>query len=137
MNIVTTKPHSIVLAAAVLLAGISAAAAGSSEHGRMAPLPPAASTKMAPPASDTLTLTQAEQKKAWDDLYTPSLNQRTPSGFQAAVGAVVPNDVVTAPVTARAAGDVPALKPYKFAMVQKKLVIVNPSDSKIADVIAR
>jgi hypothetical protein len=136
MNIVTTKPRSIVLAAAMLLAGISAASAASAEHGKMAP-PPMASTKMAPPAGDALTLTQAEQKKAWDDLYTPSLNQKTPSGFQATVGATVPNDVVTAPVTARAAGDVPALKPYKFAMVQKKLVIVNPGDSKIADVIAR
>jgi hypothetical protein len=48
-----------------------------------------------------------------------------------------PSTIVTAPVTARAAGDVPALKPYKFAMVQEKLVIVNPSDGKIVDVITR
>ena len=44
---------------------------------------------------------------------------------------------MTAPVTAKAASDVPALKPYKFAKEQKKLVIVNPSDQKIADVITR
>jgi hypothetical protein len=31
----------------------------------------------------------------------------------------------------------PALEPYQFAMLQKKLVIANPNDRKIADVIAR
>jgi hypothetical protein len=98
---------------------------------------PPASTKMAPPSSDTLTLTSAQRKKAWDDLYTGKLNQKTPSGFNATVGVALPSTIVTAPVTARAAGDVPALKPYKFAMVQEKLVIVNPSDGKIVDVITR
>jgi hypothetical protein len=126
----------IALAAAALLAGISAASAAPPEHGKMA-APSPASTKMAPPASDTLTLTSAQRKKAWDDLYTGMLNQKTPPGFHATVGAALPGTITTAPVTAKAAGDVPALKPYKFALVQKKLVIVNPSDGKIADVITR
>jgi hypothetical protein len=30
---------------------------------------------------------------------------------------------------------VPALRPYDFAIVQGKLLIVNPSDRKIAEVI--
>ena len=51
------------------------------------------------------------------------------------MGAKVPNTIVIAPVTAQAGSDVPALKPYSFAMVQRKLVIVNPSDRKIASVI--
>jgi hypothetical protein len=125
----------IALAAAALLAGIAAASAAPPENGTMAP--PPASTKMAPPASDTLTLTSAQRKKAWDDLYVGMLNQKAPSGFTATVGAALPHNVVTAPVTAKAAGDVPALKPYKFAMVEKKLVIVNPNDRKIADVISK
>lgn len=65
----------------------------------------------------------------------PSLNQTAPSGFNAIVGAVVPNSVTTAPVPSKAAGAVPSLKPYDFAILQKKLVIVNPSDNKIAEVI--
>lgn len=55
--------------------------------------------------------------------YMPSLNQKPPSGFNAIIGAAVPNSVTT------------ALQPYEFAMVQGKLVIVNPSDKKIAEVI--
>ena len=137
---------SIALAAAALLAGMSTAMAAPPENGKMAPPPaastntkmaPQANTKMAPPANDTLKLSKAEQSKAWHDLYTPSLNQKAPAGFSATVGAAVRSGVVTAPVTAKAASDVPALKPYKFAMVQEKLVIVNPSDQKIADVITR
>jgi hypothetical protein len=54
----------------------------------------------------------------------------------AVIGARMPNSVVTAPVTAKAINDVPALKPYTFSMVQKKIVIVNPTDHKIATVIA-
>ena len=64
-----------------------------------------------------------------------SLNQKTPSGFNAVAGASMPPTVVTAPVTHKAVSDIPVLKPYTFAMIQKKLVIVNPTDHKIAAVI--
>jgi hypothetical protein len=98
---------------------------------------PLQGAKMAPKASDTLTLTAAQQETAWNDLYMSSLNQNTPAGFDAKVGAALPTSVTTGAVTTKASRDVPALKPYRFAMVQKKLVIVNPSDHKIAEVIAR
>ena len=45
--------------------------------------------------------------------------------------------VAEAPVTAQAGSDVPALKPFSFAMVQNKLVIINPDSRKIANVIAQ
>ena len=86
-------------------------------------------------ANAALTLSDAQRKTALQDLYMDSLNQDTPPGFDAVVGAKVPNTIVIAPVTAQAGSDVPALKPYSFAMVQRKLVIVNPSDRKIASVI--
>jgi len=65
------------------------------------------------------------------------LNQKAPSGFYATIGAVVPNSVTTAPVPGKAAHAVPLLKPYDFTMVQKRIVIVNPSDRKIVEVITR
>jgi hypothetical protein len=80
-----------------------------------------ASAKMAPPASDTLNLTPAQQKTARDGLYTSALNQKTPAGFNATVGTVIRGIVISAPVSAKAANDVPALKRYKFAMAQKSL----------------
>jgi hypothetical protein len=133
----------IALSALALMIGISAASAGSpmSRDPVNAPAAKMQNTAKQPSAtaaaqsSDSLTLSDAQRKTAWADLYMDSLNQNTPAGFDAVVGATVPNTIVLAPVTAQAGGDVPALKPYAFAMVQKKLVIVNPSDRKIAGVI--
>jgi hypothetical protein len=115
------KKRSIALAAALLLSSAAAASA--------ATIPSQAK------ASDTLNLTSTQQKTAWDDLYMPSLNQKAPSGFNLIVGAVIPNGVTTAAVPSKAAQAVPSLRPYDFAMVQGKLVIVNPADKKIAEVI--
>jgi hypothetical protein len=135
------------LSVAVLMAGMSAASAGPamSRDNANAPAAKMQSDKTqsdktrganaAAQSGDTLSLSDAQRKTALQDLYMDSLNQDTPPGFDAVVGAKVPNTVVIAPVTAQAGSDVPALKPYSFAMVQKKLVIVNPSDRKIASVI--
>lgn len=135
------KSSLAVFSAAVLAAAIAAASVGSASAADGANAPATKSDKTqsadasAQPA-DLLTLSNAQQKTAWQDLYMDLLNQNTPPGFDLVVGATVPNTIVIAPVTAQAGGDIPALKPYSFAMVQKKLVIVNPSNRKIADVIA-
>ncbi len=124
MEIAMKTRISIALAAAALLAAVSAASAAPLEGSTPAP-------------GDTLHLSSAQQQKAWDDLYTGALNQPAPAGFSATIGAVVPSSIATAAMTTKASSDVPALKPYKFAMVEKKLVIVNPSDNRIAEVITR
>jgi hypothetical protein len=141
------KPSLAALSVAVLMAGISAASAGPAMSRDNANAPAAKmrsdktqsdktqSANAAAQSGDTLTLSDAQRKTALQDLYMDSLNQDTPPGFDAVVGAKVPNTIVIAPVTAQAGSDVPALKPYSFAMVQRKLVIVNPSDRKIASVI--
>jgi hypothetical protein len=127
-----------------IVIGIAAAAAGSAIARDKANAPAANTTSTdatnvnaSAQASDKLALSDAQRQAAWQDLYMDSLNQSTPPGFDAVVGATVPNTIVIVPVTAQAGSDVPALKPYSFAMVQKKLVIVNPSNRKIADVIVR
>jgi len=127
---------SVALVAALLLAGVSVASAAGLQPSSSGQAP-SAETKMAPPVADTLSLTSAQQKTAWKDLYAGSHAQKTPAGFNATIGAVVPDSVTTAPMTKKAAGDVPALKPYHFAMLQKKLLIVNPGDKKITGVITR
>jgi hypothetical protein len=85
---------------------------------------------------DRVSLTNAEQKKAYADLFMPPFAQTPPSGFKATVGAVVPKAIATAPITSKAADDVPKLRPYDFAMIKKKLLIVNPLDDKIAEVVS-
>ena len=119
---------SLALASAVLLSGATIASAAGMSH------TPSTST-MSKPLSDTLSLTSTQQKTAWNDLKSTATKQTTPSGFNVKVGSAVPSALKLKPVPSKAAKDVPSLRPYDFAMVQGKLLIVNPSDNKIVDVI--
>jgi Protein of unknown function (DUF1236) len=118
----------IALAAAVLLSGVTAAAAAGMAQS-------SSSSTMARPASDTLTLTSTQQKTAWNDLHGQAAKQKAPSGFKATVGSVAPSTLKIEPVPSKTASAIPALRSYDFAMVQGKLLIVNPSDKKIVEVI--
>jgi len=96
-----------------------------------------ADAAMSPPAKDRLSLSSTEQKTAWNDLNSEATKQKAPPSFFRAIGEVVPSSVTLQAMPAKAAGDVPSLRPYNFAMIEGKLLIVNPSDRKIAEVITR
>ncbi len=117
----------IVLAAALLMTGIPAVAATGVWH------PTEHSFGSTP--SDLLLLTRAQQKTAWRDLHKRLRDQYGPPGFSTLVGWGLQPAVTVRPVTRKAARNVPALRPYDFAMVQGRLLIVNPSDMIIAEVI--
>jgi hypothetical protein len=117
----TTK--SLAVATVMLLAGATIASAAGS-----------ATSTMSKPLSDTLSLNSAQQKTAWNDLKSTA-KQTSPSGFNAKSGSVVPSALRLEPIPGKAAKDVPSLGSYDFAMIQGKLLIVNPSDRKIVEVI--
>ena len=123
----------IALAAALALTGAAAASAASSSP--MA-APAAKTAAAAPKPSDSLNLSSQQQKTAWRDLNRQALNQFGPSGFIVAEGTVLPQSMTTQAMPKKAAHAIPALRPYAFAVVQHKVVIVNPSDRKIAEVIS-
>jgi Protein of unknown function (DUF1236) len=116
----------ITLAAAALLAGVTAASAAevASSHGGMAMN-----------ASDSLSLDTALQTTAWNDLSSQP-TQNAPTNFDATAGAKVPSSLTIKTVPSYVARDVSQLRPYDFAKVQGKLLIVNPSDRTIAEVIS-
>ena len=119
------QTQTLVTIAAVLLAATMLTAAPS-----MAAL----FSSPAAQASDSLTLPSAQQKTAWNDLSgAPQSN--APSSFQPSTSSAVPSTVTVHAVPAKAANDVPALKPYDYAKVDGKLLIVNPRDMMIAEVI--
>jgi hypothetical protein len=122
------RSASLVLAA--MLAMLGATAASAANHmSRM--------SSKTPRASDTLSLSGDQQKSIWNDVGTHAKNESTPSGFNVAVGTEVPNSMSTHPMPRQAARDVPAAKPYRYAMAQDKLLIINPSDHRIADVVTK
>ncbi len=86
-------------------------------------------------ASDILVLSRSEKLAAWKDLHRRFPDQYGPPGFSPISEWVLPPAIAVRPMTRRALRAVPGLAPYEFAMVQGRLLIVNPNNMKVAEVI--
>jgi hypothetical protein len=118
---------SLALAAALALTGATAASARHmSGHAAQAAA-----------ASDTLNLSDDQQKSLWNDVSRRATSQNPPSDFNAAAGSEIPSGLNTYPMPRKAARDVPAVRPYRYAMTQDKLLLVNPTDNRIANVVSK
>jgi hypothetical protein len=85
---------------------------------------------------DKLSLTSTQEKTAWQDIAKQARKEKTPAGFSTKVGAVVPQALMTYPIPMTTSSKVPALRRYQYALLENnKLLIVNPHDKKVADVI--
>ena len=126
------------VAAAVLLAGSVAASAA--EHSST--MSNTMSNSSQPSAmhsmvKEGLSLTTAQQRLALKDIGRTGTTENQPANFTPTVGTTVPNDVAIKPVPANLARQVSTLKPYDYALLKHELLIVNPTDKKIVDVINR
>ena len=124
---------SLTLAAVALLSGITiASAAGMSKSTTTG------SGASMPQPSDTLTLTSSQKQMAWKDINSQAVKETAPATFTAKVGADVPKELGTKPVPVSTANKVPALRPFQYALLDsKKLLIVNPTDHKVAEIITQ
>ncbi len=86
--------------------------------------------------SDTVILSAAQRNAVWNDLSKQATNQNA-SGFDPTNGTFLPGTVKIEPITGNVAANNPSLRPYDFAMVDQKLVIVDPSNKVIADVLTK
>jgi hypothetical protein len=77
-----------------------------------------------------------QSNRGWNDLSKQATNQNA-AGFDATIGTFVPKTVKIEPMPSKTAASVPSLRPYDFAMVGHKLVIVDPSNKVIADVLTK
>ena len=78
-------------------------------------------------ASDTVTLSAAKQSAVWQDLSEQAINQNVAS-FDATIGTFVPDIVEIEPIPSDVTANNPSLKPYYFAMIDHKIVIVDPAN---------
>jgi len=99
----------------------------------------AAGTTTSSQAQDHLSLTSMQNKELFQAINKQKPKEQTaPSGFSATTGTLVPSSIALSPLPSDAAKQVPAAKSYDFAMLQNnKLLIVNPQDRKIVDVITQ
>jgi hypothetical protein len=88
-------------------------------------------------AKDNLSLTSAQKKLAWRDLSKQAASQPAPSNFSASLGTTVPNNIALRPIPRKVASLLPKLRPYQYARLPNEILIVNPTDKKVANVVNR
>jgi len=86
--------------------------------------------------TDTVILSAAQRKAIWSDLSKQATNQNA-SGFDAMTGTFVPSSVKMEPIPNNVTANNPELRPYNYAMVDHKLVIVDRTNKVIADVLTK
>lgn len=110
------------------------AAAAEHDSGMSKPSEPTAMHSMAKPRLD---LTSAQQRLTWKDIDRSATAQNKPPDFAPSVGARVPSDIALKPVPTRLGRHVGASRPYDYALFKRELLIVNPTNRKVVDVIGR
>jgi len=113
------KQTAFLSAAALLLCSVATASAATAMHG-----------------TDTVILSAAQRRAVWNDLSKQATNQNA-SGFDATIGTFMPNTVKIEPMPSNVTANNPSLRPYDYAMVDHKLVIVDPTNKVIADVLSK
>lgn len=88
-------------------------------------------------ASDSLNLTAAQEHVLWQSIGKQNANMKAPSGFTASVGAVVPGSVTLRTMPSDVTGRIPTVEPFRYTVLAKKLLIVNPTDKKVVDIITQ
>ncbi len=138
----TSSSTRLAFAALVLLSGVSIAAAASNNMSKSTGSASSMKTTGSAPSmsqpKDSLSLSSQQRKTAWQDISAQATKEKSPSGFKAAVGAALPSDLITHPVPVSTANKVPELQPYQYALLDSnKLLIVNPNDKKVAEIITQ
>jgi hypothetical protein len=124
------KLQLIALAAAAALASGAGAASRAGQHTTSND-----SASMQTTPKDDLALTRAQQRIVWRDIHKQGRSETAPTNFTAKVGATVPDDLSIQPMPAPIASRVLALKAYDYALLPKELLIINPTDKKVVNVI--
>jgi Protein of unknown function (DUF1236) len=92
-----------------------------------------ASAKQKPP----LQLSDEQRRKIQDALVTAHSAQKTPDKFEAKVGEKVPTALKLDAMPAPLINQEPVLKQYDFVKLNNDLLVVDPMDSTVVEVIPR
>jgi hypothetical protein len=86
---------------------------------------------------DSLGLTSDQAHTIYQDINKLNVKDTAPSGFDAKVGAAVPSSISLHALPSDVASKVPTVKPYQYAMLQGKVLLVDPKDKKVVDIVTQ
>jgi hypothetical protein len=127
------KPRAFITVILIALFFTSSAAMAADSNGA---LKKSATRSSAESISDTMSLTSAQQAAAWQDITKQARKENAPADFKTTVGNMVPDALMTYPVPLTTSAKIPGLRRYQYAFLDNNtLLIINPRDRKITDVI--
>lgn len=116
-------------AVALLLLGGSAGAAVA----QGAPAHPG--TEVNPAAVPHLKLTPAQKQTIYSSISSQKQQETAPSTFRVAVGAVVPTSIELQALPTTLVELIPELKEYEYAMVTNQVLLVDPKNKQVVEII--
>jgi hypothetical protein len=121
--------HRIPIVALAMTLSLIAAAARA-----QTPIPPTAPQQEQVPTSPKLNLT-LEQRFTIREIIKDKKTAGAPADVQAAVGEPIPAGVTPQPIPSDVAQKVPQVKAHRYFLTTQQIVIVDPKDNKVAEVI--
>jgi hypothetical protein len=116
---------------AIALALIAGLGTASAQPGSSAPDPTVGSTH--PAAS--LELTPAQRNAILEAVRQENKSIKVPAGLTPTVGAQVPPSMELYVLPDRALMEAPAAKGFKYTVVHKRVVLIDPTNMRVVDVI--
>jgi Protein of unknown function (DUF1236) len=121
--------HLAITALAALLCGAAVSVAVAQEETTH----PGSETNLS--AVPNLKLTSAQKQTIYSSISGQKQKETEPPTFRAAVGAVVPTSVELRPLPKTIVDLVPELKDYEYAMLANQVVLVDPKNKQVVEVI--
>jgi hypothetical protein len=84
-----------------------------------------------------LNLSQDQKQTIWQAVSKQKSADSAPASFQPSVGAQVPSQIKLHPLPQTAAKQVPAAKNYQYAKLQNQVLLVDPANKTVVDIISQ
>jgi len=96
---------------------------------------PAAKSQDSMKQNGSLQLNAQQKAAIFQSVTKEKVKSPPPANMQVSVGAQVPASIELYPLPANVVSEVPAAKSYKYTVAQNQVLIVDPTNMKIIDVI--
>ncbi|MGP9810612.1 DUF1236 domain-containing protein [Rhodopseudomonas sp. NSM] len=126
---------SMVLAGSMLVGGATVAAADSMSKSENRADNMSQTTVGSTAKGGRLTLSDEQKRQLWSRISEGAREQDAPDGFKGKVGETVPSGIRIERLPQQAQQDVPIVRNYRYAMLDDKIVLVNPNNDRVAGVI--
>lgn len=127
--------NSIIRSTAIAAALLASASFASAQTSPVAPGSSAPSASSSMGQSGALQLSAAQKSNIFKTVTKEKVKTPPPANLRLSVGAQVPASIELYPLPANIVSEVPETKLYKYTIAQNQVVLVDPTNMKIVEII--